>query len=199
MTTSALMTPDDAVKTRSKDAADRAVDRVMGEKVSPELRKAASDAISPWAERFVRGLDDAIRIPGTKLGIGLDPILGFVLPGAGDAITGTGSMGLLFLALREKVPTVVLLRMVVNIMVDTVGGLLPFIGDAFDLVWRSNRRNLDLIEKHRHDPKAKATWVDYVVVVVGLGLAVLSIVLPIFIIYGLGLGAILGIGSLFEG
>ena len=60
----------------------------MGEKVSPELRKAASDAISPWAERFVRGLDDAIRIPGTKIGIGLDPILGFVLPGAGDAITG---------------------------------------------------------------------------------------------------------------
>ena len=58
---------------------------------------------------------------------------------------------------------------------------------------------LDLIEKHRHDPKAKATWVDYVVVVVGLGLAVLSIVLPIFIIYGLGLGAVLGIGSLFEG
>ena len=196
MTTSALMT-DDALKTRSKKAADAAVDRVMGEKVSPAMREAASEAVSPWAERFVRALDDFVRIPGTKLGVGLDPILGFVLPGAGDAITGTGSIGLLFLALRERVPTVVLLRMVVNILVDTVGGLLPFLGDAFDLVWRSNRRNLDLIEKYKDDPKAKATWVDYLVVVVGLGLAVLSIVIPIFVIYGLGLGALLGIGSLF--
>lgn len=196
----ALMTPDDdALKKRSREAADAAVGRVMGDKASPELRKAASDAVAPWAERFVRWLDDLIRIPGTKWGIGLDPVIGFFIPGAGDAITGTGSISLLFLALKERVPTIVLLRMCMNIMVDTVGGLLPFIGDAFDVVWRSNRRNLDLIEKYRDDPKAEPTWVDYALVVGGVILAIVSIVLPIFIIYGLGFGAAAGIYEYFSG
>ena len=182
---------------RSRRAASAAVDRVMGAEYSPELKRAAADALAPWAERLVRWLDDAVRIPGTKFGIGLDPLIGFVLPGAGDAITGTGSIALLFLALRERVPTVALGRMCMNILVDTVGGLLPFVGDAFDLVWRSNKRNLEIIEQYREDPKKKPGFADYALVGVGLTLAVLSVALPIFIIYGLGLSAILGLGSLF--
>lgn len=196
-TTAPPMTPDDdALKMRSQRAADAAVDRVMGEGASPELRKAASDAVAPWAERLVRWLDDLIRVPGTKFGIGLDPIIGFLLPGAGDAITGTGSIALLFLALKERVPTIVLLRMCMNILVDTVGGLFPFVGDAFDVVWRSNRRNMDLIERYRDDPKAAPTWVDYALVVGGVLLAVTSIVLPIVIIYGVGFGVLAGLYEL---
>lgn len=191
-------TPTSDLTARSRKAAGLAVDRLMGDDASPELKKAAADAVAPWAERLVKWLDDFIRVPGTKFGVGLDPIIGFIIPGAGDAITGTGSIALLYLALKERVPTIVLLRMCMNILVDTVGGLLPFIGDAFDLVWRSNRRNLDLIEQYRDDPKKKPTWADYALVATGMVLAVLSIVLPIVIIYGVGLGAILGIGSLFS-
>ena len=183
---------------RSRRAASAAVERVMGDEVSPALKRAAADAIAPWAERLVEWLDDFIKIPGTKFGIGLDPIIGFLLPGAGDAITGTGSIALLFLALKERVPTIVLLRMCMNILVDTVGGLLPFVGDAFDVVWRSNKRNLDLIRQYKDDPKRKPTFADYALVGVGLTLAVLSIVLPILIIYGVGLGAVLGLGSMFS-
>jgi len=190
-------TTPDALSDRSRRAASYAVDRVMGDDASPELKRAATEAVAPWAARLVRWLDDFIRIPGTKFGVGLDPLIGFVLPGAGDAITGTGSIALLYLALKERVPTVVLLRMCMNILVDTVGGLLPFIGDAFDLVWRSNVRNLELIEDYRDDPGLEPTWKDYALVGVGMTLAVLSIVLPIVIIYGLGLTALLGIGSLF--
>jgi len=190
-------TTPDALSDRSRRAASYAVDRVMGDDASPQLKRAAADAVAPWAERLVRWLDDAVRIPGTKFGIGLDPLIGFVLPGAGDAITGTGSIALLFLALEERVPTIVLLRMCMNILVDTVGGLLPFVGDAFDLVWRSNVRNLDLIEDYRDDPGKEPTWKDYALVGVGVTLAILSILLPILIIYGLGLGALLGLGSLF--
>ena len=108
------------------------------------------------------------------------------------------SIALLFLALKERVPTIVLLRMCMNILVDTVGGLLPFIGDAFDLVWRSNVRNLELIEDYRDDPGKEPTWKDYALVGVGITLAILSIILPILIIYGVGLGALLGLGSLFS-
>lgn len=189
--------PPDDLSDRSRRAASYAVDRVMGDKASPQLKRAAADTVAPWAERLVRWLDDLVRIPGTKFGIGLDPLIGFVLPGAGDAITGTGSIALLFLALKERVPTIVLLRMCMNILVDTVGGLLPFVGDAFDVVWRSNVRNLELIEDYRDDPGLEPTWRDYALVGVGLTLAVLSIVLPIVIIYGLGLSALLGLGSLF--
>ncbi|MCB9597691.1 MAG: DUF4112 domain-containing protein [Sandaracinaceae bacterium] len=189
-------TPD--LSARSRRAASAAVERVMGDEVSPALKRAAADAIAPWAERLVEWLDDFIKIPGTKFGIGLDPIIGFLIPGAGDAITGTGSIALLFLALKERVPTIVLLRMCMNILVDTVGGLLPFVGDAFDVVWRSNKRNLDLIRQYKDDPKRKPTFADYALVGVGLTLAVLSIVLPILIIYGVGLGAVLGLGSMFS-
>ncbi|HJL16318.1 MAG TPA: DUF4112 domain-containing protein [Sandaracinaceae bacterium LLY-WYZ-13_1] len=197
----ALMTPpdEDSLKAHSRRATDRAVDRALGDRASPAMKKAASEAMAPWAERFVRGLDDLIRIPGTKIGVGLDPILGFLLPGAGDALTGTGSIALLFLALKERVPTVVLLRMCLNIVVDTVGGLLPLVGDAFDLVWRSNRRNLDLIERYRDDPKAEPTWVDYALVGSGVILAILSIVVPIVVFWGLGFGIVAGAFELFSG
>jgi hypothetical protein len=196
-TSTALVVDGDSLRQRSRGVADLAVDRIAGDQASPALKKAAADLVAPWAERLVLWLDDLIKIPGTKFGIGLDPIIGFLVPGAGDAITGTGSIALLFLALKERVPTIVLLRMVMNILVDTVGGLLPLAGDAFDLVWRSNRRNLDLIKKYRDDPKAEPTFADYALVGTGILLAVLSIVLPIVIFYGLGVGALWGIGSLF--
>lgn len=184
---------EEALRGRSKKLAEGAIERAIGDKASPELKKAASDAIAPWAARLVRWLDDFIRIPGTKWGIGLDPILGFFLPGAGDTITGVGSISLLFLALKERVPTVVILRMVLNILVDTIGGVIPFAGDAFDLVWRSNKRNLELIEKYRDDPKAEPTWKDYALVGLGLLLAVASIVIPIVIVWVIGIGAVLGV------
>jgi len=184
---------EEALRGRSKKLAEGAIERAIGDKASPELKKAASDAIAPWATRLVRWLDDFIRIPGTKWGIGLDPILGFFLPGAGDTITGVGSISLLFLALKERVPTVVILRMVLNILVDTIGGVIPFAGDAFDLVWRSNKRNLELIEKYRDDPKAEPTWKDYALVGLGLLLAVASIVIPIVIVWVIGIGAVLGV------
>jgi len=200
MTTAALSIPSSSpgLTAKSRQAADLAVQRIMGDDVSPELKKAAADVVAPWAEKLVRSLDDFVRVPGTKFGIGLDPIIGFFLPGAGDVITGTGSMALLFLALKQRVPTIVLLRMCMNILVDTVGGLLPFVGDAFDIVWRSNRRNLDLIEAYKDDPKREPTFADYALVGTGLVLALLSVLLPIFMIYGVGLGAILGLGSLFS-
>src|SRR5690606_20727404 len=95
-----------SIEAHSKKVAEAAIDRALGDKASPELRKAAADAVAPWATRLVRWLDDFIRVPGTKWGIGLDPIIGFLVPGAGDAVTGIGSISLLFLALKERVPTV---------------------------------------------------------------------------------------------
>ncbi|HEX2670767.1 MAG TPA: DUF4112 domain-containing protein, partial [Polyangiaceae bacterium] len=98
-----------------------------------------------WAEQLVRVLDDGFTIPGTRIGVGLDALIGFLFPTLGDALTGLGSLSLLVLAFQMRLPKVIVLRMVFNIAVDVLVGCLPFLGDAFDLFWRSNRRNLELM------------------------------------------------------
>lgn len=177
----------------SKRLTDRAVDEVLGDDVPPELRKLAAQKLAPWAERLVTLLDETLRIPGTNVHIGLDPIIGFVVPGAGDAITSTGSVSLLFLALKHRVPTIAILRMLLNIAIDTVVGAIPFAGDAFDMFFRSNRRNLEIIRKYREDPKAKPSAVDYLLVGGGVLLAVAGFVIPVLIFYGAAFGGLYGI------
>lgn len=139
---------------------------------------------SVWAERLVRILDDGLKVPFTK-GIGLDAIVGFFLPVAGDALTGMGSLALLSLAIRRGVPTLILVRMVLNIGVDVVIGAMPIIGDLFDLMWRSNRRNLELINKHA-GKKSGASAGDYLVVGLGVCLAIAAVVVPILVLAYLG-------------
>lgn len=183
----------------ARKVTDRAVDQALGPQASPELRAAASRALAPWAERFVVFLDETLRVPGTNIKIGLDPIIGFLVPGAGDAITGTGSIALLFLALKERVPTVAILRMLMNIAIDTVLGVLPFLGDAFDLFFRSNRRNLEIIQKYKGDPDAKPSPIDYLLVAGGVLMAIASILVPIFVVYGLGASVIYAIWRAIAG
>ncbi|MBO6935612.1 MAG: DUF4112 domain-containing protein [Deltaproteobacteria bacterium] len=137
-----------------------------------------------WAEGLVRFLDDGIRVPFTDFRFGFDALLG-LLPVAGDAATGLTAAAILGLALKQGVPTIILLRMVGNIAVDTLLGMIPVVGDAFDLFYKSNRRNLDLIERFR-DEDAEAGAADYAIVGVGFLLAVAMVALPFALFYVLG-------------
>ncbi len=139
-----------------------------------------------WAEYLVALLDDRFRIPGTDVRFGLDPIIGILFPGLGDAVSGVGSIGLLALALRRGVPRVVLLRMVLNILVDVLAGALPVVGDIFDLAYKSNRRNLELIRQYEA-PESKATAWDYAIAVLGVSLAILSIIVPFVALFYFGI------------
>jgi hypothetical protein len=163
----------------------RALDKAPTDRSSPQLRRLAAHPIAPWAQKLVSLLDETLRIPGTNIHIGLDPIVGFLVPGAGDVITSTVSVWLLLLALKERVPTIAILRMLVNIAIDALAGTVPVAGDAFDVIFRSNRRNLEIIEKYRNDPKAKPSVADYVLVSGGILLGIVTLLLP-FVIFGLG-------------
>lgn len=148
----------------------------------------ASSSISTlrrWAERLVALLDDRFRIPGTDLRFGLDPIIGMLFPGIGDAVTGTGSIGLLTLAVHRGVPRVVLWRMVLNILIDLIFGSLPIVGDIFDVAFKANRRNFELIRAHE-SPDSKASSWDYAVVAIGVGVAILSIIVPLAAVFYFG-------------
>ena len=132
-----------------------------------------------WALTLVRLLDDAVRIPGTRLGVGLDALLGLLFPVVGDAATGLASLALLVLGLQLGVPKVVLLRMVFNILLDTLVGSIPILGDAFDLFWRSNRKNLALLQRYDQNPDRRPTVADFAIVGLGSALVLAAVALPI--------------------
>jgi len=156
--------------------------------------KGADEMETPdWAEGLVRFLDDGIRVPFTNFRFGFDALLG-LLPVAGDAATGLTSVAILGLALKQGVPTVVLLRMVGNIGVDVLLGMIPVVGDAFDLFFKSNRRNLDLIERFREEG-AEAGAADYAIVGLGVLLAIAMVALPFALLYVLGNAVVRAFGG----
>jgi NAD/NADP transhydrogenase beta subunit len=105
-------------------------------------------------------LDDAFRIPGTQIRFGLDGIIGLV-PAIGDVLAGLASCILIFAAWVRGVPYITLTRMVVNLAIDVIVGAIPFLGDAFDIAWKANRRNYALLVRHIEHPR-RHTWKDWV-------------------------------------
>jgi len=100
-------------------------------------------------------LDGAIVIPGTKYRIGLDPILGLI-PGGGDTISAALSGYIIIEAARMGLPRKALMQMVGNIVIDTVAGSVPVVGDVFDVFSKANLRNMHIVESHAQAPTPNA-------------------------------------------
>lgn len=105
-------------------------------------------------------LDNAIRIPGTSIRIGLDPILG-LLPGGGDFVGMMFSAYVVVTAAQMGVPRETLTRMVSNIILDTIAGAIPVVGDVFDVAWKANTKNIQLLHDHVGSANATKTAVDW--------------------------------------
>lgn len=149
-----------------------------------ELANAAKGVAPEWLRKLVFVMDDLVRLPGMDRGIGLDAILGFLLPGAGDTMTALTTLALIGVAIKEKVPGVVLARMVLQQLVDMAIGSVPVAGDVFDVLNRANRRNLELLERHANTNVAPTfadrLWVAFAILV-GIGL----VALPFVVVYWL--------------
>ena len=103
------------------------------------------------ARTITRLLDSAARVPGTSLRFGLDPVLG-IIPGLGDVAGAALSGYVVLLASRMGAPASVLVRMLGNVALDTAVGTVPLLGDLFDAGFKSNTRNLALLERHLGAP-----------------------------------------------
>ena len=125
-------------------------------------------------------LDDWFRLPGTSIRFGLDGIIGLV-PGLGDVLAGLASCIIIIAAWFRGVPYVALIRMVVNLGIDVLVGAIPFIGDAFDIAWKANRRNYALMVRHLNQPRVH-TWKDYVFLVCIAAALVAIFVAPLVVI-----------------
>jgi hypothetical protein len=101
---------------------------------------------------LARIMDDAVAVPGTRFRIGLDALIGLV-PGAGDVAGGVTTAYALVVAQRLGAPPAVLLRILWNVVIDTVFGSVPFLGDIFDAGFRANRRNAELLERYARSPE----------------------------------------------
>ena len=108
-------------------------------------------------------LDEAFRIPGTRVRFGWDAIVG-VVPWAGDLLTAVMACGILVQAHQMRVPRIIQLRMLVNVAIDLGMGLVPFAGDVADVFWKANTRNFALLEQHAAAPRP-ATAGDWMFVV----------------------------------
>jgi hypothetical protein len=97
--------------------------------------------------RLSRLMDTSLRVPGTGFRIGLDPIIGLI-PGAGDLISTAFSAYIIFLATRLGIPRQDLTEMIFNVALESVVGTVPLVGDLFDAFYKSNIRNLAILEKH---------------------------------------------------
>ena len=91
-------------------------------------------------------LDSALVIPGTGVRFGLDALIGLV-PAVGDIVTSALSLFIVHEAYQLGVPGHVLLRMLGNVAIDGALGAVPVVGDAFDVLWRANRRNMRLLRE----------------------------------------------------
>ena len=114
-------------------------------------------------------LDEAFTIPGTGIRFGIDGIVGLI-PGLGDILAGALSLVIPLAAWIRGVPYITLLRMLTNVAIGLIVGTIPIAGDAFDIFWKANRRNYQLLVRSIAEPR-RHTWRDWVYLL-GLVLAV---------------------------
>jgi hypothetical protein len=148
-------------------------------------RRGADVALPNWLHLLVGVSDDGIQIPGTRVRLGLDALLGTLLPGAGDALGGVTSATIMYVAWKRGAPRDLLFEMLGNAAMDIGVGSIPFVGDIFDLGFHANRRNLSMLEDFLRARTRRAAASKLAAALV-FGLLGLMMVLALAGIIGLG-------------
>jgi len=144
------------------------------------LRVKRDEAARQRLRRFAYLLDSAIPLPGGYR-VGIDGTIGLI-PGVGDLAGAALSSYIIAEAHRLGTPSVVLLRMLLNVLVESAVGVVPVVGDLFDFAWKANLRNVRLLEKHIEQPRRirrQSRWilVGVAVTVVAVAVAVMALIL----------------------
>jgi hypothetical protein len=71
--------------------------------------------------------------------------------------------------------------MLVNVALEVIIGVMPILGDAFDIAWKANRRNYKLMTRHLHSPRAH-TWRDWAFLTLLAGAVLLVFAIPMVLI-----------------
>ncbi len=141
--------------------------------VLPPERGGGKQAVEPLFRWIAMLMDNLIRVPGTKVRFGIDPLIGLI-PGLGDTGSAMVSALALIQAARHGLPKIVLARMSVNILLNELIGIVPIVGDAFSFWFKSNVRNHELVKQHIAGAR-RATRGDWIFVIGVLVLLVIVV------------------------
>jgi len=122
-------------------------------------------------------LDDMWRIPGTKIRFGLDALVGWI-PGIGDSLAAIASCLIVLVSWRRGVPSITLVRMVANILLETTVGAIPVVGDVFHIAWKANRRNYRLLIREKQQPGSH-TGRDWMFLAIIVFTAIAAVAFPV--------------------
>lgn len=109
--------------------------------------RSANKAEIERLDQLSRLLDSAFEIPGTNIRMGIDALIGLI-PGFGDLAGMLLSSYIILMAARLGAPRRALVRMIFNVLLETVIGALPILGDMFDIAFKANRRNVKLLQRY---------------------------------------------------
>lgn len=98
-------------------------------------------------EKLAAKMDSRLNIPGTKIAVGLDTIIGLV-PILGDTVTFGVSGYIIARSARLGVPKRKLAHMGINSTIDWLIGSIPLVGDIFDIGWQANNKNAEILRQH---------------------------------------------------
>ena len=127
-----------------------------------------------WVDTFSRVLDTKFRLPGTDVRFGLDFILGLV-PGAGDILSLGMSGTLVATMARHGASPRLVARMLVNVVLDALVGSIPLLGNVFDLFYKANYRNAELMREYYEEGKHRGSVWPVVLAVIASILVVMVI------------------------
>ena len=127
-------------------------------------------------EALARWLDYAFELPG-GFRFGLAGIIGLI-PGIGDVIDGLISLYIILRAIQLGLSRVAVARMLVNVGIEALAGSVPFLGDLFDVAFKANLRNYQLLKSHLLEPRRQTTH-DWLFLILTIFLVLASILLPI--------------------
>ncbi len=130
-----------------------------------------------WVERVTNLMDIAFRVPYTNFRIGLDPIIGLI-PGIGEA-TSFSISGLMVLSMvRHGASKEVIYKMLINLSLDAIVGVVPIVGDIFDATYKANRRNYKLLLEHQTQEKHEGNGWG---IVLGVGAILLFMLIGVIV------------------
>ena len=123
----------------------------------PRARRGSGTRTDPEVERVK-------KLAGVLDHYLVDPVIGLVLPGAGDMLGSLLGLYTVALAIRRKMSPVIVARMLMNLAIDAAIGIIPLVGDLADLGFKANQRNVALLAE-RTEQGGKATKKDWLAVV----------------------------------
>ncbi len=115
----------------------------MDSSTSPDER-LRRDALRQRIGTLANLLDTAFRVPGTRIRFGVDALIGLI-PGFGDVFGVVMGLWMIWQARGVRAPVRMQLKMLMNLLIEGVIGIVPIIGDAFDVMWQANQRNRQIL------------------------------------------------------